>query len=57
MEKYVKNSYNKTITEIDYLPEESENERKLRRVSYLNIRWFMQTLLDRMDRTSMYNGL
>ncbi len=57
MEKYVKNSYNKTILDIDYLPEESEKEKSLRRVSYLNIRWFMQTLLDRMDRTSMYSGL
>ena len=26
-------------------------------MSYLNIRWFMQTLLDRMDRTSMACGL
>ncbi len=57
MEKYVKNSYNKTVSEINYLPMESEQDRKLRRISYLNIRWFMQTLLDRMDRTSMYSGL
>ncbi len=57
MEKYVKNSYNKTVSEIDYLPTDSERDKKLRRISYLNIRWFMQTLLDRMDRTSMYNGL
>ena len=26
-------------------------------MAYLNIKWFMQTLLDRMDRTSMYSGL
>ncbi len=26
-------------------------------ISYLNLRFFMQTLLDRMDRTSMYAGL
>lgn len=57
MEKYVKKAYNKTVTEIDYLPLESDAEKKLRRISYLNIRWFMQTLLDRMDRTSMHNGL
>lgn len=57
MEKYVKNAYNKTLTEINYLPEENERDKKLRRISYLNIRWFMQTLLDRMDRTSMYNGM
>ena len=26
-------------------------------IGYLNIKWFMQTLLDRMDRTSMYSEL
>lgn len=57
MEKYIKNAYNKTVSDINYLPNESERDKKLRRISYLNIRWFMQTLLDRMDRTSMYNGL
>lgn len=57
MEKYIANAYNKTISEVDILPEESELETSRRRVSYLNIRWFMQTLLDRMDRTSMHSGL
>lgn len=57
MEKYVKQAYNKTICEIDYIPEESEYNKKLRKISYLNIKWFMQTLLDRMDRTSMHNGI
>lgn len=57
MEKYIKHAYNKTISEIDYLPEENDTNKKLRQISYLNIRWFMQTLLDRMDRTSMHNGL
>lgn len=57
MEKYVSNAYNKTISEVDIIPEETELETNRRRVSYLNIRWFMQTLLDRMDRTSMHSGL
>ena len=57
MEKYIFNAYNSTIAEVDILPEENELETNRRRISYLNIRWFMQTLLDRMDRTSMYNGL
>jgi len=26
-------------------------------ISWLNLKWFMQTLLNRMDRTSMYCGL
>lgn len=57
MEKYIANAYRNTISEVDILPEENELETNRRRVSYLNIRWFMQTLLDRMDRTSMHSGL
>lgn len=57
MEKYVTNAYNNTVSEIDALPSESEIDAKIRKVTYLNIRWFMQTLLDRMDRTSMQSGL
>ena len=36
---------------------ESKEEECRRIIGYLNIKWFMQTLLDRMDRTSMYSGL
>lgn len=57
MEKYIAGAYNKTISEINIIPGESDIETNRRRVSYLNIRWFMQTLLDRMDRTSMHSGL
>ena len=57
MEKYIANAYEKSISEIDIIPSENEIETERRRISYLNIRWFMQTLLDRMDRTSMHNGL
>jgi asparagine synthase (glutamine-hydrolysing) len=28
-----------------------------REISYLNLKWFMVTLLDRMDRCSMFSGL
>lgn len=57
MEAYISQKYNKTISEVQILPEESKKEATLRKISYLNIRWFMQTLLDRMDRTSMHSGL
>ena len=39
------------------LPGESGDEARRREISCLNIRWFMQTLLDRMDRSSMACGL
>jgi len=57
IEDYVKNLYHQVISEIPVLPEESDIEKSRRRIGYMNIRMFMQTLLDRMDRTSMYNGL
>lgn len=57
MESFITQKYNRTASEVEILPEESAKEAKLRKISYLNIRWFMQTLLDRMDRTSMHSGL
>lgn len=57
MEDYVQNSYHQSISEINVLPEENEIETNRRRIGYLNIRYFMQTLLNRMDRASMHTGL
>lgn len=57
MDNYVKNAYESAISEINMLPWENEIESQRRRISYLNIRFFMQTLLNRMDRTSMHSGL
>ena len=57
MDEYVKKSYQAAVSEINVLPYENETETSRRRVGYLNIRYFMQTLLNRMDRTSMYSGL
>ena len=36
---------------------EAGEDESRRIIGYLNIKWFMQTLLDRMDRTSMYSEL
>lgn len=57
MDGYVQNVYNEAVSEINVLPGENETETNRRRIGYLNIRFFMQTLLNRMDRTSMYSGL
>ena len=57
MEEYIKEAYQKTIDETPVLPGENPQEKRRREIAYLNIKWFMQTLLDRMDRTSMYSGL
>lgn len=57
MEEYALAAYEKTIGETPVFSEDSKEEKRRREISYLNLRWFMVTLLDRMDRTSMYNGL
>ena len=57
LDEYVKVAYQKTIDKTPKLFGESKEERRRREMFYLNFRWFMMTLLDRMDRTSMFSGL
>ena len=57
MEGYARAAYEKTIGETPVLPGEGPQEKRRREISYLNLKWFMATLLDRMDRTAMYSGL
>lgn len=57
MEEYAHAAYEKTIRETPLLAEDTPEEKRRREIAYLNLRWFMVTLVDRMDRTSMYNGL
>lgn len=57
LDEYVSESYIESLKEVPYLEGEEHVERRRREITYLNIRWFMQTLLDRMDRASMYSGL
>ena len=55
--EYVNRIYEQSISMTPILMGESLEDAKRREVSYLNLTWFMTTLLDRMDRTSMYNGI
>ena len=54
---YVHDRYHQTCRESDILPSNSPEERRMKEMVNLNFRWFMQTLLDRKDRMSMYSGL
>lgn len=54
---FVGDRYTQTVNECDILPGATPLERRMKQMVNLNIRWFMQTLLDRKDRMSMYNGL
>lgn len=54
---YVTKAYEDSKALVPHLDDEKGDELKMREISWLNIMWFMQTLLSRMDRTSMYSGL
>lgn len=55
--EFVMDHYRQTIDQCDILPGTSRLERRMKEMVNLNFRWFMQTLLDRKDRMSMYHGL
>jgi asparagine synthase (glutamine-hydrolysing) len=57
MEQYVLETYEKSLRETPVLPGEDPTEKRRREIAYLNVKWFMCTLLDRLDRTSMHSGL
>lgn len=56
-EDFVREAYESTCRESDILPGCSPEERRMKEMMNLNFRWFMQTLLDRKDRMSMYHSL
>lgn len=54
---YVRQKYFDTVNSAEYLPDDSKIDRRIREITLLNVKWFMQGLLDRKDRMSMYSGL
>jgi asparagine synthase (glutamine-hydrolysing) len=57
LKEYVRDKYMDSRRTVPHMDKESASDAKCREITYLNIQWFMQTLLDRMDRASMYSGL
>ncbi|PGS28414.1 asparagine synthase (glutamine-hydrolyzing) [Bacillus cereus] len=53
LQQYVQQRYEESIQEVPVLEGESPIEAKRRQLFYLNMVWFMTTLLDRKDRMSM----
>lgn len=53
----VMDAYGDACRECDILPSASPLERRMKEMVNLNFRYFMQTLLDRKDRMSMFCGL
>lgn len=56
-EGYVDERYRATLCDTSLLPGLSPTERRMKEMIHLNEKWFMQTLLDRKDRMSMFSGL
>jgi len=56
-DEYVERRFLETLEQVPKLPGEAPLEAKRREMFYLNINWFMSTLLDRKDRMSMAAGL
>ncbi|MDF2676260.1 MAG: hypothetical protein K0Q97_553 [Bacillota bacterium] len=57
LQDYVQQKYYETTNKVPKLKGESKEEAKMREMFYLNIKWFMMTLLNRKDRMSMANSL
>ncbi|ENH96155.1 asparagine synthetase [Gracilibacillus halophilus YIM-C55.5] len=56
LKKYALTRFHETTQETPLLESESEEEAKRRQMFYVNMHWFMATLLDRKDRMSMGAG-
>jgi len=54
---FMEKRYRATLDDTETLPGTSAEEKRMQEMMRLNLDWFMQTLLDRKDRMSMYNGL
>jgi len=57
LKEYVEKRYRETLAEVPRLHTESNNQHRIRELFYLNMTWFMSTLLERKDRMTMATGL
>ncbi len=54
---YARMRYEESLAQMPRLPGETGRALRQREISWLNLKWFMPTLLCRMDRASMATGL
>ncbi len=57
LKKYIDFRYNESVNEVEILDCDTKETAEKRKISYLTMNWFMQTLIDRADRMSMHSGL
>ena len=56
-DEFVNGRYEEAVKQMDIQPDNTLQEKQMKQMVNLNYRWFMQTLLDRKDRMSMYHSL
>lgn len=56
LKKYLKGAYDTTISNVVYLSSDPE-ENNYRKLCYLTIKWFMNTLVERSERLSVTTGV
>lgn len=57
LDELVKTQYEKSLSKVPHLDNESKRDYRMKEISYLNLKWFMVNLLNRKDRVSMRNSL
>ena len=56
LKEYIDYRYNESLNEVELLDTDTKETREKRKITYLTMNWFMQTLLSRTDRMGMHNG-
>ena len=56
LKEYIDYRYNESLNEVEILNVDSKETKEKRKITYLTMNWFMQTLLSRTDRMGMHNG-
>ena len=56
LKEYIDAKYNESLKNVEFLPDDSEETKRARKLIYLTSNWFMQTLLDRTDRMCTPSG-
>lgn len=57
LSEYVEMRRQETLKNIDIIDKNDEFESRFKKINYLTIKWFMNTLVERTDRMSMANSL
>ena len=57
MKEYIDYRYNESLANVEILDTDSKETAEKRKISYLTLNWFMQTLLDRADKMANQCGL